>query len=209
MRVRFIRKLYLLIGRMNEEIKKKIDSLRTEVEDLIRQYDTEKHALTSASAKTSSDVTSKGIGFITEIVTDSSTLGRLGSKLSKAAMDDKRKQDLKLLDERFHRLLVTLVQKAKDSFSDVSIFKKRNPTPNSADLIRRFDKVQERSTIRGRASRLLQILAVLSSKNLIQNRELEISSHKEKQIVIEPGTPFSAKRDIDRILGLSGGPLVH
>ena len=67
---------------MDEEIKKKIDSLQSEVEDLIRQYDTEKHALTSASVKTSSDVASKGIGFITEIVTESDTLGRLGSKLS-------------------------------------------------------------------------------------------------------------------------------
>lgn len=120
---------------MEEEIKKKIDNLRHEVENLIIHYDSEKQTLSSASFRAGSDVISRGFGYITEMATESREWGRLGRKVSKAALDDQRKQNLKLLDERYSRLLATLIQRVKGDLSDISIIRKSDSTPNTDGVL--------------------------------------------------------------------------
>ncbi len=91
---------------MYKEIKERINNHNLKVETLIKQYETEKWALASASSKVGIDTISKGIGGLTEVAVESSDWGRIGKKMSKASMDDQRKQSLIQLEERFHRLFL-------------------------------------------------------------------------------------------------------
>jgi hypothetical protein len=187
---------------MSDEIRQQLGQYKTVIEKLVDQYTREKQVLTSSQSRASRESASNGIGLLVEIATQSKELKKHGKRWSKAAIEDQYKKDLKEHEDRYLRLLGNQIAQLKSLLSDVSILHMSNPTSNTEALLLRIEKVDERSTFKGKANRLLQILSGLQSKKLIRNTELEelAKSKKKKQIIVEPGTPYSAKREVERVL---------
>ncbi len=185
---------------MSEGIRDQLERHRREAERLVKQYGMQKQKITSSSSRAVADMFSEGIGYIAESLTESTEWGRMGKKWSEGAMENQQKHNLEQLETEYNQLLEVQVREIKEFLSAVSVLRRTNPNPNTDVILRRFEKINERSTFKGKASRLVEILSSLQAKKLVPNSELHKLSTKAKHVIVDPSTPYSAKREIEDIL---------
>ncbi len=185
---------------MSEGIRDQLERNRREVERLVEQYGIQKQKITSSSSRAVVDVFSEGIGYIAESFTESTEWGRIGKKWSRGAMENQQKHNLEQLETKYNQLLEVQVREIKEFLSTVSVLRRTNSNPNTDVILRRFEKINERSTFKGKANRLVEILSSLQAKKLVPNSELHKLSTKTKHVIVDPSTPYSAKREIENIL---------
>jgi hypothetical protein len=188
---------------MTNQIEKQLEQHRKDIENLIDQYSREKQVLTSYKSKAGRESTSDGIGALIEIATSSKELKKHGKRVSKAALEDQHKKSLKEHEDRYLRLLRNKIAEIKALLSEVSTLRIGKPIPNTNVLLRRIERINERITFKGKANKLIQTLSWLQSKKLVRNAELEqlaATSKRRKQVIIKAGTPYSAKREVEKVL---------
>lgn len=116
-------------------------------------------------------VVSEGAAAVVANLFESSLAGRLGRKLAKSALDQQQKNQFLIQERNIENQHNSLVQKARDFVSSVSVKRKNLQEANSHELIRRLDRAQEFLRAETRIRRTITTLKDIASKQLIYNRD--------------------------------------
>ena len=144
-------------------------------------------------------VVSEGAAAVVANLFESSLAGRLGRKLAKSALDQQQKNQFLIQERNIENQHNSLVQKARDFVSSVSVKRKNLQEANSHELIRRLDRAQEFLRAETRIRRTITTLKDIASKQLIYNRDIQ-ASQTVKEMIIPPGEPFSGSLRLKEIL---------
>ena len=124
--------------------------------------------------------------------------GRTAGKYTRRFLSDSRKQNKAQKEAEVDAQHRSIVERIKGHLGSISEYKTNISEPNSRKLVTQIVKAQEGVRIETRVKATLRVLRSLQSKNLIQNEDIPLN--KPKEVVIDPGTPFSGYVELRKIL---------
>ena len=144
-------------------------------------------------------VISEGAAAIIANLFESSSAGKLGRKLTKAALEQRQKNQVFVERSKIESQHDSLVQEVKVFVSSVSILRKDLREPNSHFLVEKLDHAQEFQKVETRIRKTIVTLKGIACKQLIYNKDIA-TPRTAAEIVIPPGRPFSGVITLKEIL---------
>lgn len=183
---------------MSEDIKSRLQEYVRQEQvllDLILQLRNQKNV----GAEISKTFLSEGAAALAAGLFESPTVGRLGRKLTKSALDQQQKNQLMIQERNIENQHNSLVQRVSDFVSSLSVKRKNLQETNSYELTGKLERAQEFLKVETRIRRTLTTMMSIASKQLIYNKDIQ-ASQSVKEIIILPGEPFSGSLRLKEML---------
>jgi len=184
---------------MSHEIRSRLEEYIRQEQALLDRLLQLKRQQVDVRKEISIDVLGEAVTTLIEDLFESSRASRLGRKIVRTILSQRRKEEFLIQEESIERQHNSLVQSIREFLSSVSLWRKNLKEPNSSKLVAKLDKAQEFVKDETRIRKTIIMLKSIMSKPLIYNRDI-LSQQVAKEVVVPPGKPFTGMLKLKEIL---------
>ena len=184
---------------MSHEIKNRLEQYIRQEQALLDQLFQLKRQRVDVGTEIGKAIISEGVAAFATDLFESSMAGRLGRKLTKAALDQKHKEQLLIHERNIENQHNFTVQSVRAFLSSISLKRRNLREPNSSKLVAKLDRAQEFVKVDTRIRRTITALRGIANKPLIYNKDIQ-ALQTVKEVIIPPGEPFTSSLKLKEIL---------